>query len=309
MILFTGYNFLGDVNALDPYPTAITGVNDIKVQGGIFDHLHITADTTSAYSAAIPTAWDFNTILNCDFDGTISGGNIDEIESILKNITAVRIKRRVKGDFEWTTIKTVIITSSADLSFIISDNIALNDTTYEYAWVPLTGESPNYVEGNYIVEEVLSQFKGVFICDADTIYKFFAGVEYGTNDRVQQIGVYPVLGKSKPIIISNGLIDYQTGSISGLVLPQDFYDSGEIDPIAITKQRDVLSKFLANKKAKIIKDYNGNSWLCYITSNVSTTYNNSYAQGMMSVAASWTEIGDATSKHDLFEAGLISTED
>lgn len=306
MILFNGYNFLGDVNALDPYPTNAANITNTKIRGGIFDHINISSDVVGEYSPDIPTDWNFNTLLNCDFDGTISGGNIDQVGL---GITGVKIKRRVKGEFEWTTIKIMPVNSSADMSFIISDNLALNYTTYEYAWVPLTGESPNYVEGDYIVEEVLSQFKGVFICGEDTVYKFFAGVEYGANDRVQQVGVYSVLGKSKPVIISNGLIDYQTGSISGLVLPQEFYDSGKIDPIAITKQRDVLGKFLTDKKAKIIKDYNGNSWLCYITSNVSTAYNNSYAQGMMSVSANWTEIGDAASKHDLFEAGLIPTED
>lgn len=50
-------------------------------------------------------------------------------------------------------------------------------------------------------------------------------------------------------------------------------------------------------------------WLCFIHTNASVAYDNNYGQGMMSVSAGWTEIGDATSKHDLFEAGLIPTED
>lgn len=306
MILFTGYNFLGDINALDPYPTDISNITTTRIKNGIFDHINISSDVTGAYNPVQPTDWNFNTLLDSDFNGNISGGNVDQLAS---DITAIKIKRRPKGTFEWTTIKTVEVNKASDLSFIFSDNLAMNYTTYEYALVPLTGEAPNYVEGDYIVEEVLSKFNGVFICDADTVYKFFAGVEYGSNDRVQQVGVYPVLGKSKPVIISNGLIDYQTGSIKGLVLPPDFDDNRQLDRVAITKQKDVLTKFLVNKKAKIIKDWSSNMWLCYIHTNASVAYDNSYGQGMMSVSAGWTEIGDATSKYDLFEAGLIPTED
>lgn len=306
MILFTGYNFLGDINALDPYPTDISNITKTKIKSGIYDHINISSDVTGAYNPVQPTDWNFNTLLDSDFNGNISGGNVDQLAS---DITAIKIKRRPKGTFDWTTIKTVEVNKASDLSFIFSDNLAMNYTTYEYAFVPLTGEAPNYVEGDYIVEEVLSKFNGVFICDADTVYKFFAGVEYGTNDRVQQVGVYPVLGKSKPIIISNGLIDYQTGSIKGIVLPPDFDDNRQLDRLAITKQKDVLTKFLVNKKAKIIKDWNNNMWLCFIHTNASVAYDNNYGQGMMSVSAGWTEIGDATSKHDLFEAGLIPTED
>ena len=164
------------------------------------------------------------------------------------------------------------------------------------------------VEGQYAVSTILSQFDGVFICDVDTIIKFYAGVEYGTTDTAQQVGTFTVLGRQYPVVISNGLSNYQTGSVTGMVLPDDYEESRNIDRMAIVRKRDNLVKFLTNKKAKILKDYNGNKWLCYVTSNPQTSYVNEYGQGIVSVGFGWTEIGDAESRDDLVKAGLAKGE-
>ena len=67
--------------------------------------------------------------------------------------------------------------------------------------------------------------------------------------------------------------------------------------------------FLTNKKPKLIKDWNGNAWLCYITGNPSVTYDNNYGMGVTTVDTAWTEIGDPTNKSDLYAAGMIPTEE
>ena len=67
--------------------------------------------------------------------------------------------------------------------------------------------------------------------------------------------------------------------------------------------------YLTNKEPKIIKDWNGNAWLVYITGNPSVTYSNEYGMGIMDVSADWTEIGSMNSKSDLYDANMIPTED
>ena len=300
MIGFLGYNFLKDGNALDPTPTNINNITCARVQNGIFDHFNVTRDISFDYTSIIPVDWDVNTVMDASFNGDTNAGNVDNLAA---NVTSVRIKRRIKGTFEWITLREIPISSPNDLSFIITDNLNAYNVEYEYAWVPMT----NDVEGNYIIESILSQFQGVFICDVNNIFKLQAGVEYNNNDANQQVGVFQPYNRKYPVIVSNSLINYQTGTISSWVLPEDFEDSKSLDRFEITKEKEAILKFLMNKKPKIIKDTNGNNWLVYFTGNPSMSYNNNYGQGMVKVNAEWTEVGDPNDKTDLYENGLIPT--
>ena len=300
MIGFLGYNFLKDGNALDPTPTNINNITYARVQNGIFDHFNVTRDISFDYTSIIPADWDFNTVMDAGFNGDTNAGNVDNLAA---NVTSVRIKRRIKGTFEWITLREIPISSPNDLSFIITDNLNAYNVEYEYAWVPMT----NDVEGNYVIESILSQFQGVFICDVNNIFKLQAGVEYNNNDANQQVGVFQPYNRKYPVIVSNSLINYQTGTISSWVLPEDFEDSKSLDRFEITKEKEAILKFLMNKKPKIIKDTNGNNWLVYFTGNPSMSYNNNYGQGMVKVNAEWTEVGDPNDKTDLYENGLIPT--
>ena len=300
MIGFLGYNFLKDGNALDPTPTNINNITYARVQNGIFDHFNVTRDISFDYTSIIPADWDVNTVMDANFSGDTNAGNVDNLAA---NVTSVRIKRRIKGTFEWITLREIPISSPNDLSFIITDNLNAYNVEYEYAWVPMT----NDVEGNYIIESIFSQFQGVFICDVNNIFKLQAGVEYNNNDANQQVGVFQPYNRKYPVIVSNSLINYQTGTISSWVLPEDFEDSKSLDRFEITKEKEAILKFLMNKKPKIIKDTNGNNWLVYFTGNPSMSYNNNYGQGMVKVNAEWTEVGDPNDKTDLYENGLIPT--
>ena len=300
MIGFLGYNFLKDGNALDPTPTNINNITYARVQNGIFDHFNVTRDISFDYTSIIPADWDVNTAMDANFNGDTNAGNVDNLAA---NVTSVRIKRRIKGTFEWITLREIPISSPNDLSFIITDNLNAYNVEYEYAWVPMTNDA----EGNYVIESILSQCQGVFICDVNNIFKLRAGVEYNNNDANQQVGVFQPYNRKYPVIVSNSLINYQTGTISSWVLPEDFEDSKSLDRFEITKEKEAILKFLMNKKPKIIKDTNGNNWLVYFTGNPSMSYNNNYGQGMVKVNAEWTEVGDPNDKTDLYENGLIPT--
>lgn len=300
MIGFIGYNFCGDGNSADPTPTSVNNITKTRLSNGIFDHFNMSRNVTFNYDSIEPIDWDIDTVINANFNGNIDGGNV---EASVLNTTSVRIKRRVKGTFDWITIKEVSISKPEDLSFVITDNLASYDTEYEYAFVPLIGEN----EGNYIINSIMSKFQGVFICDAETVFKFSAGVEYSNNQANQEIGVFQPYNRQYPVIVSNSVLNYKSGSIGGWVLPENFDQNRVIDRKAITKEKEVLLNFLMNKKPKMIKDMNGNKWLVFFTGNPSLSYDNNYGQGMVKVNAEWTEIGDSESKDDLYEAGMIPT--
>ena len=300
MIGFIGYNFCADGNALDPTPTNVNNITKTRLQNGIFDHFNATRNVTFDYSSIIPIDWDIDTIMDANFKENISAGNVDQVAS---GITGIRVKRRVKGTFDWITIKELPVEKSEDLSFVVTDNLNAYNVEYEYAFVPMLGD----VEGNYIIESILSKFEGVFICDANTVFKFMAGVEYSNNTANQQIGVFQPYNRQFPVIVSNSVLQYKTGSIGSWVLPEGFETNRVIDRTAITKEKEILLKFLTNKKPKIIKDMNGNNWLVYFTGNPNMSYDNNYGQGMVKVNAEWTEVGDPNDKNDLYENGLIPT--
>ena len=300
MIGFIGYNFCSDNNALDPTPTDIGNITRTRLQNGIFDHFNVSRNVTFDYSSIIPTDWDIDTIMDANFENNVSAGNVNQVAT---GITGIRVKRRVKGTFDWVTIRELPVEKSEDLSFVITDNLNAYNVEYEYAFVPMLGD----VECSYIIESILSKFEGVFVCDVDTVFKFMAGVEYSGNQVNQQIGVFQPYNRKYPVIVSNSIMQYKTGSLGGWVLPEDYATNRTIDSTKITQEKEVLLKFLTNKKPKIIKDMNGNNWLVYFTGNPSLSYDNNYNQGMVKVNAEWTEVGDPNDKDDLYENGLIPT--
>lgn len=301
MNIFMNYNFLADGNALDPFIVNTDNFTEVDLNGGIYNHYNATNDVSQEYSTDIPTVWTNYTIMNAAFEGNTSAGSLADIT---EGITAVKIKRKKIDEYEWITIKVVPVETIEDLTFAITDNLAANMTEYQYAYVPIM---ENGVEGNYVLSTILSKFNGIFICDEDSIYKYMAGVSYGDTTNVQKIGTFEPFGRKYPVVVANGLTNYQTGSFNGYVFPAEYYDNNDrqIDRRAIVEQRNSLVNFLTNKKAKILKDFNGNIWLIAITGQPTTSYANEYGMGVVSVGASWAEIGDSNSSESLYNAGLV----
>lgn len=299
MFAACGYNFCSDKNALDAAPIKADLLTKTRLTGGIFDHWNLTRDIASAYSPDIPTTWDFLTIMNANFNGTLNAGNID---FTLASIDGFNIKRRKVGDFSWVNLRYVPIGDVSGLDIAYNDNLAQSDVEYEYALVPVVGG----VEGNYISDTINTEFDGVFICDADTVYRFYAGVQYGTSEQVQKVGVFEPYGRKYPVVVSNSAINYQTGSFGGTVLAPGYLGHGKLDRPAMVKEQKVLVDFLTNKRAKIIKDWNSRIWLCIITGNPSIDYDQASGMGIANVGASYVEIGDPNDQQDLYNAGLVS---
>lgn len=298
MFSFVGYNFVQDINCLDPAPTSINNVTTIQLQNGIFDYFYLSNNVTKSYSPVEPTEWAYLDIINANFNGNINGGNV---EFLLDYLTAIKIKRRIKGTFNWVTLKTVPVKSFDDLNFVFEDYINANFTEYEYALVPIL----NGAEGDYITNSIMSEFNGVFLCDKNTIYKYYAGVSYGNGKRVKKVGVFEPFGSRYPIVVSNALTDYYSGSMSGTILPLNYEETRILDRKAIVQQTNEVVDFITNNKAKILKDWNGNIWLIMAVGEPSITYNNSYGMGKVDVNFEFVEVGDSNSEADLMSMGLV----
>jgi len=296
MLDFLNYNFIGDFNALDPYPTTIKNIDSVKIQNAIYNDLYITEDTDSQFTTDLPTDWDIYTILWAKFEGNLNGGSVDFSGT---DIDKIRIKRRIKGSYEWVTIFEKEIITEADFYFSGEDYFAANNTEYEYAWVPVRGGE----ELNYIISSIESQFRGVFIADTNTIYKQIAGVAYGPSQQVQLVGVYNPIGKQYPIYVSNGATNYQTGSVTGKIIG-NYENTKVFNRKEMVQQKNAFIKWLTNKCAKILKDQNSNIWLIFITGEPSVSYDAQWGNGMMEISYQWGEIGEAEDKQSMQDAGL-----
>lgn len=298
MIGFCKYNFCSDINAYDPVSTNLNPVNETTLSNGIIDHWNVTRDVTTPYSSTIPTAWDFLTIMDANFNGSIDAGNIN---IALEQLESIRVKRRVQGTFDWITLYDIPINDVEDMKFSVNDTFNVNNVTYEYALVPVMAGA----EGDYVFSAIDSVFDGVFVCDQETIYRFYAGVGYGTIKTVQLTGIFEPMGAQYPIVVTNAAINYQSGKFSGTLFPNDFYTNGTIDREEIVSYRNAVLSFLTNKKAKILKDWNGNCWLMIVTGDIFSKYKDNYGMGIIDVSFDWTEQGNPNNQQDLYNSGII----
>ena len=228
-------------------------------------------------------------------------------------ITNLLVKRQDVGDVSggWLTLYSQPITQASDMDFTFIDFLNQYGKTYKYALVPLLTQTQSgvevEVEGGYTVSnEVQSVFDGVFIADSTGSQKCKANVGYGNVDMNQVVGSITPIGAKYPIIITNSHNQYHNGSISGTIVPDDYYFNGNLSRIDMVNKRNELEQFLTNKRVKVIKDWNGNIWLVMIAGNVSCTFNNNYGMGIVSFSTNWTEVGDPTNQQDLQATGLIN---
>lgn len=295
-MIFLGYNFLEDGYSWQPVPTNLTDITDTTIRNGIYDHFNITKDTSFPYITDLPGEWDLNTQLDADFDGTINAGNIDYV---ISQISSIRIKKRKKGTFDWYTIDEVPVNKVSDVDFVRYDYLGKQNTEYEYAIVPIIGNT----EGEYSMNSIKSSFYGIFLCDKNTSYKFRENVSYNGNQRVRPSALYEPLGGKYPIIVKNGTLNYEQGGVSGDIIV--YNDNEGLDREKTIERLNAIKEFLTNDNSKILKDFNGNIWLVAINDNIPINYYSEIGMGYAQLNFNWTEVGDSNSPKDLYDNNLI----
>lgn len=297
------YNFTG-LNVGSSYYVTV----DVTTTQGMSVNAQSNTFTVSIDTPTLGEA----TVVNNACDGYISvTSNLSGEYS--EGITNILVKRQDVDDVSggWLTLYSQPITQASDMDFTFIDVLNQYGKTYKYALVPLLTQTQSgvevEVEGGYTVSnEVQSIFDGVFIADSTGSQKCKANVGYGNVDMNQVVGSITPIGAKYPIIITNSQNQYHNGSISGTIVPDDYYFNGNLSRIDMVNKRNELEQFLTNKRVKVIKDWNGNIWLVMIVGNVSCTFNNNYGMGIVDFSTNWTEVGDPTNQQDLQATGLIN---
>ena len=235
----------------NPLINTMFPVTTITLQNGAYDNLNITSDISKVYSEEFPT-WDYNTILNCDFS-SLSAGNID---LILAQVEGIKLKRRLKGTFDWIALKYIPVTNYESLAFETYDYFAPSGESYDYAIVPILSGG---TEGDYIISSVDSQFSGSYICGNDKIFKFFSNVMYPTITHNKQVGIFQPLGKKYQITVSNATSDGNSGAFSAFVYGYDFENTRKINRNDVVKQISDIRNYVTSAESMILKDWDGRS--------------------------------------------------
>ena len=92
-----------------------------------------------------------------------------------------------------------------------------------------------------------------------------------------------------------------------MMLGYGFENTHKIDRNDIVQQTNDFCDFLKNMEAKIIKDWNGRIHLVRFVGSPSVGYTTYYGNGVTQVTANWIEQGRFDNQEDLYNNGLIDT--
>jgi len=296
--MFFGMSFIGSANSNFASPIYRDDIDYVEIKNGIFDDLYLTANITDNYTATIPTIWDYDTILHANFNGNLFAGNSD---FTVETTSHLRVKRRKKGTYKWTTLFEIPVNKKEDFSFTRIDKYARGKTNYEYAIVPVL----NNTEGNYNISNIETLFEGIFIVDANKIYHSKYNIEPINTKRSNPSTIVVPIDREYPFVVTNGVTKKSNSSKITATFIEESVD-GEDTAFNFERAweyRDGFKDWLLNGLPKIIKYDDGRMWLVMITGDIDDDNDGHWDN--VKTTFEFTETGNCESNNDLYNNGLI----
>ena len=302
--MFIGITLAGSDNAVYGALTPAKTCNRIEIYQLAIDELYATKTKLYNFNWNIPNYWDYHIILHCYYtDGNTEAGN-----AMYKEATLVKLKKRMKGEFDWKTIYEQPVKKGMNL--IESLNIAYDDylepnkAQVEYAYVaviknmetePMTASATAKFFNYWLV--------GQFDNGVQKVYPAMFNIDNVVNlNRQSNVIVSP--GRKYPYVVNNGVAKYYSGTFTATFMPHD--SRMEPVPNEAYKYRDAVDDFMADGLPKILKTLDGDIYLISITGGLNRTNHTHYQN--ISQTFEWVEIGDPFSIGDLYDYGFINTD-
>lgn len=278
----------------------IKNTTNLKIGNSMAYYINITNNIDTSYSLLYPS-WDINTILDCNFNNNINGGNIN---LTLSQITGLRLKRKNTTSLNnWVTIYEKEVVIASDLLLEFKDYFIPSNVEQTYAIVPILQGN---IEGDYIVANINPSWDGVFISDGESNFKLYNGVIYDSTTQNIPIGVLTPIGATYPIVLQNSNNNYKSGGLQAQLLGYDFNEDKTINRLDVVNQVNDFMSFMTNGKSKVLIDWNGNSVMFRVMGSPTISYNNSFGNGVVNVAFTWVEQGKYDNSDDLVENGFVN---
>ena len=290
--MFLG-SFLGC--SIDTTPIDSGTTEYIEIENGIFDEVYMDSNTDIPFDTKIPE-WGYTTILDAKFKNNILAGNVD---FTLDTVSNMRFKKRRKDDYKWVTIHNVPITKESDFDIFYNDVVVASTLTYQYAAVPII----NGVEGTYQIIDVDVQFDGCFIIDPTNTYQIILNLKRDSLSRSIPANIIETAHSKYPFVHHYAETMYDKFSVSGTFIELDrancFWDTKRG-----WKYRESIRDYLCNRRAKILKFYNGEMYLVNIVDQI-TESENGHPENMITTINA-VECGDVMSNSDLYYHGFTN---
>ena len=293
-------------------PSGIDGINSITVGNAYIDDLFITLDTSYVLGTTLPSNWDSNTQFYAKYNDNLTAGNVDfGLDDVLGS--HILIKRRIKDTFNWITLNAFPINSSQDFKNInFTDYTAAPKVEYEYALVPLINDGEGTREGSYNYSTITPDTEMLVIVDGTfALWATFLTDGFANSQRNSPPGVIEPLNSKYPVIVHNGMANYDTVSITAGWFPtEEDHCTLQIGPEFdgwVAKYAKQFMDFLTNKRIKMLKNVDGRMWLCYVTTLPANNARDVYWDREITFGV--TEVGDVEDEEVLYDAGFINIPD
>lgn len=293
--MFLGNTFASSDKSSVSSPVEAKNIKILYIKFAIFGEVYASNDVigSSDFKGTIPSEWGFDTKLHALFHDDLHGGNVNFSTDIVES---VRIKKRTSGELIFKTIYEKPINTNADFGINLLDYLEPVGTI-EYAYVPVISGG----EGDYIISKVESKFDSYFICEKDITYPMVLDTKF-SKQLNHLVGVVELPNRLKPVVIKGGITNYISGDIECT-----FIENRDCEWLTGSswEYRNQIYQFLTNGKPKILKDFEGNTWMVAITSGISE--DSDHYQHIKS-KFTITECGETNSVGDLYDNGFIDTD-
>ena len=293
-MLFLGYKFCSGTDSLSPTPSKDNLVTAIQVFDGKYNSIFVSSNTDLT-TDNINDEWDYDTKLMADFDDGLNAGNSG---FSLKNTDHLLIKRREVGEQKWTVLAVKKISTTEDFKVFYTDKFARAGIEYEYA----ISSTINKVENAYVVQNVFSDFNGMYITDKDCLYGTILDVDCNAASMNLANRTQELLNSKYMTVVSNSMTRGESGSASGTFIRFDDDNVNKFNRNASIKLREEVKNRLANKKPLILKVHDGRIWMIKVTGQPQESHDGHVDVKQLSFE--WMEVGDVNDMETLYYNGF-----
>lgn len=299
--MFIGLDFYGMGESGTTFQTNVVSSKYIEfgIRNCIVDEIYMDENVNFEFSTIKPTEWNYSTILDAKFKGSLEAGNISGQGY---NIQSIKIQKRKADDNKWVDVAILPYNSSFE-DYSIVDNFVTNDESYIYALIPITST----VLGDRVLSnQVDVEFEGIFLSDKTHNYNLLYDAKAPdiTHNIVSNVFYLPA---SKYPIVTTSQIDYVSFPVEATVVTEGS-SYGQIDIKAEKIARENLMNFIKNRKPKVYRDDLGELRIIMVTDKPQITPLDG-ARGIAKVSFNATEIGDINDSETLIECDLIESGD
>lgn len=287
--------FLSCETSMNATPTNPDTATSLMIQNGVFDDVYVDADTSIEYSTQIPE-WGYTTIMHAKFQNDILAGNVD---FTLASISKMILKKRVYGSYNWVSVFEKDITTEEDFNFFYNDIVVASQTKYQYAAVPVLNDA----EGTYQLTEVDVSFEGCFIVDSTNRHQLIANLERTSLTRNNPASIIEPINSKYPYVNYYAQTQYDKITVSGLFVGYNA-STCDFDVENGWKYRKEVRDFLTNQKAKIVKLYDGQIYMCAVSDAIQENTDGHPENVNMTI--NFVEIGDVNDGEDLYYHGFTN---